>query len=69
MKTIQVWLNGKTRRVPSGITIKDLLTEFDLGTERVAVAVNGEVTPRSGQGELCLHEGDVIEVIQAVAGG
>ena len=67
--TIQVRLNGEMRRVPSGITIKDLLIEFELGPKRVAVAVNGAVTPRSEQGELCLHEGDVIELIQAVAGG
>lgn len=34
-----------------------------------AVAVNGEVVPRSAHGVRPLTEGDVIELVTAVAGG
>jgi sulfur carrier protein len=35
----------------------------------VAVAVNGEVVPRSGWSAMTLTEGDEIEVLMAVQGG
>jgi len=38
-------------------------------TSRVAVAVNGKVSPRAQHATQVLMEGDEVEVIHAVAGG
>jgi sulfur carrier protein len=62
-------LNGKPYETRSGITVAELLLELDLGTQRMAVAVNGEVTPKSRRARHTLEEGDEVEVIHAVAGG
>lgn len=62
-------LNGEPYTARTGLTVAGLLTELGLGRTRVAVAVNGEVTPKSGLDRRRLEDGDVVEVIQAVAGG
>lgn len=40
-----------------------------IGTERTAVAVNGEVVPRASWSHHRLHEGDEILIIRATYGG
>jgi sulfur carrier protein len=62
-------VNGEPYAAPTGLTVAGLLQALGLGTERVAVAVNGEVAPKSGLDRRRLEEGDVVEVIHAVAGG
>jgi len=65
---MRVALNGETRNLEPGTTLRGLLELLELGGERVAVAVNEEVVRREEYGRK-LHEGDRIEVIHAVAGG
>jgi sulfur carrier protein len=62
-------LNGEPYDAAPGLTVAGLLQALGLGGQRVAVAVNGEVAPRSGLDRRRLEEGDVVEVIHAVAGG
>lgn len=66
---MQFELNGKVAEVQGPLNLSTLLERFELQKRRVAVAVNEVVVPRS-QFELHeIHEGDRIEVIQAVGGG
>ena len=44
-------------------------TRFDLVRGRVAVAINGDVVPRSSFDERKIQDGDRVEVIHAVGGG
>jgi sulfur carrier protein len=37
--------------------------------KRIAVAINGKFVPRSKYDETPIHEGDEVDVIQAVGGG
>ncbi len=62
-------LNGESQDVPEPLSVRDLLERFGLGERRVAVAINAEVVPRSRFELAQIHEGDHIEVIQAVGGG
>ncbi len=62
-------INGETRTVRDGSTVAELLADLDLGTEGIAVAVDGRVVRRATFGETALREGDAIEIIRAVAGG
>jgi sulfur carrier protein len=62
-------LNGDPCEVEHELTVRALLTRFDLHRRRLAVAVNQKVIPRSRFDEVRLQEGDRVEVIQAVGGG
>ena len=67
-KHMQLTLNGKPYELGAGQTVAALLEGLAL-TSRVAVAVNGKVSPRSEHASHVLVEGDEVEVIHAVAGG
>jgi sulfur carrier protein len=62
-------VNGKPMEADPGMTVEALLARLSFPPRRLAVAVNGEVLPRSEHPAQILREGDEIEVIQAVAGG
>ena len=66
---MKLHVNGEPYQTLTAVTVADLLVELGLGTERLAVAVNGEVAPKSSLDQHRLDEGDVVEVIHAVAGG
>lgn len=63
-------VNGEPREVPEGRTVRDLFGLLDLGDGRgVAVAVDGEVVPRSEWDASPLRDGQRVEVVRAVQGG
>ena len=51
------------------LRVEALLTRLNLSEGRVAIAVNGELSPRSERALRLLQDGDTVEVIHAVAGG
>jgi len=64
-----VVVNGESRALPPGSTAGDLVREMGLGTGWVVVERNGAALLRSEVDAVVLSEGDVLEVIRAVAGG
>lgn len=62
-------VNGERREVESGVTVAELLRNLKLEGPGIAVAVNDRVVRTSTFDEHRLSEGDVIEIIRAVAGG
>ena len=62
-------LNGENIETEPETTVEALLARLEIGSRRVAVAVNGQVSPRSEHADRMLCEGDDVEVIHAVAGG
>ena len=66
-----VMVNGNERALPDGATVEWLVS--DLGAPEngrgVAVAVDGEVVPRSGWPGTALRPGARVEVLTAVQGG
>ena len=67
---MRVVVNGVDRDVGASATVLEVVrgtgTEAELG---VAVAVNGEVVPKSAWRGTTLKEGDRIEVLRAIGGG
>lgn len=63
-------VNGASRTVREGASVADLVAELDLAGDGsgVAVAVNGEVVPRS-EWITRLSERDRVEILTAVQGG
>jgi sulfur carrier protein len=65
-----VELNGNATELPDGATVVDAVGAAGESDRRgVAVAVGGEVVPRSQWDERELEEGVQIEVVKAVQGG
>ena len=62
-------VNGERRELPSGATVGELLRNLKLEGPGIAVAVNDRVVRTSTFDEHRLSEGDVVEIIRAVAGG
>jgi sulfur carrier protein len=63
-------LNGEEHKLAAGASIPDVLGILGFEAVRgVAVAVDGEVVPRSEWGEFSLADGMRVEVLRAVQGG
>ena len=63
-------INGAQRTLTAG-NLARLLEQLGYGSDRrgIAVALNGQVVPRSKWGERKLQAGDEIEIVGAVQGG
>ncbi len=66
---MRIDVNGEEREAADGNTVGDLLDTLVEDRRGVAVAVDGEVVPRSGWDETDLHDGARVEVVGAVQGG
>lgn len=66
---MQIMLNGVAHQAPAQTTVAQLLQQLGHGERRVAVEVNREIVPRSQHASHVLHEGDQIELVQAMGGG
>ena len=64
-------LNGQERELPAPQTLAAVLAELDVEPDArgVAVAVDGEVVPRSLWRALELEDGARVEVLTAMQGG
>jgi sulfur carrier protein len=63
-------MNGEVRDVAPQTTVAELVWSHGVQAERgVAVAVDGEVVPRSEWAETVVGEGQRVEVLRAVQGG
>ena len=66
---MKVVVNGETRTVRDGATLRDLLAELKLEGKPVAVERNREVVLRARYAETQLAESDILEIVHAVGGG
>jgi thiazole synthase len=68
---MNVELNGELVELPDGATVASAIKASGAASEQrgVAVAVEGEVVPRSQWGRTQLAEGQKIEVLAAIQGG
>ncbi len=66
---MELTVNGQAADVADGSTVAALVTARADGSRRVAVALNGDVVPRSEWDTTTLSPGDSVEVLVPVAGG
>jgi len=66
---MEIFLNGKTRKVEKTCNIANLLKELALENKRLAVEVNLEIIPRSQFDTYIFSKGDRVEIVQAIGGG
>jgi sulfur carrier protein len=66
---LTVTVNGATAPCAAGTSVAALVAGITEAERGVAVALNGEVVPRSAWAATGLTEGDRIEVLTAAQGG
>ncbi|MEH0937056.1 sulfur carrier protein ThiS [Micromonospora psammae] len=66
---MELTVNGAGRTLPGGATVADVVREVTPQQRGVAVAVNGEVVPRSRWSSSPVRDGDRVEVLSAAQGG
>jgi sulfur carrier protein len=69
--TPAITVNGESRELPTGATVASVVELFSAAPQGrgVAVAVGGEVVPRTDWSQTQLADGDQVEVVAAVQGG
>lgn len=66
---MEIIVNGQSRSVAEGTTVRGLLAELALAESRVAVERNRVIVPRGGFALVALGDGDRIEIVTFVGGG
>lgn len=66
---ITVHINDQPTIVPLDMTVAGLIAERYAGRRWLAVAVDGDLVPRSTWPDRRLQDGAVVEVLSAVQGG
>ncbi|WP_456379860.1 sulfur carrier protein ThiS [Thiolapillus sp.] len=66
---MNILVNGNTTSVADKTTLGVLIENMHLEGARYAVEVNEELVPRSQHATHRLHEGDAVEIVQAIGGG
>jgi sulfur carrier protein len=69
--TPAITVNGESRELPMGATVASVVELFSDAPQGrgVAVAVGGEVVPRTDWSHTRLADGDQVEVVAAIQGG
>lgn len=66
---LDVVVNGEALAVPASTTLEELLGRVGAPRRGVAIALEGEVVPRSAWARTTVAAGDRIEIVSAAAGG
>ena len=66
---IHVQVNGETKQLPPGTSVRALLDHLGLNPGRVAVEYNLEILPKTKWEATQVVPGDRLEIVQFVGGG
>lgn len=66
---MNIFINGKSIKVPTQTTAAQLLEILNLAGKRLAMEVNEEIVPRSTFTQYHFSAGDKIEIVHAIGGG
>ena len=66
---LTVEINGEPKNIEDGTTVSQLLADLGITTGKVAVERNLEIVPKSIYSDVCLRDGDRLEIVHFVGGG
>lgn len=66
---IHVQVNGETKDLPPGTSVRSLLDQLGLNPGRVAIEYNLEILPKTKWEATQVVPGDRLEIVQFVGGG
>lgn len=66
---MNVTVNGKQREIDSEMDLPAFLARFEINPRLVAVAINGDVIPKTDYASARVRAGDALEIVRMVGGG
>jgi sulfur carrier protein len=66
---VRISVNGDGKDVAGDVSVSGLVEEQGRSERGTAVAINGEVVPKSEWSTTHLRDGDNVEILSAVGGG
>ena len=66
---MRLLVNGEEKVLGAPLTVAELLSQFQLPPQRVAVEVNEKLVRRATFEQTALNEGDRVEIVTLVGGG
>jgi len=66
---IQVHVNGESKQLPPGTSVRGVLDHLGLNPGRVAIEYNLAILPKTKWDDTRVASGDRLEIVQFVGGG
>jgi sulfur carrier protein len=66
---MNITVNGKQREIDAEMDLPAFLARFDINPRLVAVAINGDVIPKTEYTSARVRAGDALEIVRMVGGG
>lgn len=66
---MKIVVNGEKHAISNGCSAAALVSQLQLGDQRIAVEINREIVLRSELGSHILQPGDQVEIVRAIGGG
>ena len=66
---MKVFINGETKEISKQFSLLELLKEFSLPQERIAIELNKEVVRKKDWESILINDADKIEIVHFVGGG
>ena len=66
---MKILLNGETKEISKQVNLLELLKEFSLPSERVAIELNKQVVRKKDWENILVNDADRIEIVHFVGGG
>ena len=66
---LKIKVNGEEKQIASGSNLEGFIISAGLNPQRCLAELNGQVIPQTCYADTLLKDGDVIELLQIVAGG
>lgn len=64
-----IFINGEARKIAAQMKLTELLNQFTMPQERIAVELNKQVVRKKDWAAIQINDADRIEIIHFVGGG
>ncbi len=69
IKKIKIKVNGKFKSIPDNYKISDLVKEFKIPLNKVAIELNEEIIDKRKTSKIFLKKSDKVEIVHFIGGG
>ena len=66
---IKITLNGKSKSIDMGITVKKLIENLNFPINKIAIEINEEIINKSSIKKIFLRNNDKVEIVHFIGGG
>ena len=69
IKKIKIKLNGKIKLINKNLSVQNLVNEFKIPIQKVAIELNEEILNKKMLKKIRLKKNDKIEIVHFIGGG